>query len=207
MRSWWLCLVLLCLVLFIPSLSFADPPRAYLGLVAGAVYPLDDSAGVIDELELDSGYAFGGVLGLDYGQGRLELEGTYRKADVDRVELLGTRYDGGGEVSAFAIMANAIYSWQNPSPVRPFLLFGMGGSTIDLSDIRAGDIKVVDADDFQFAYQGGAGVEFCLGQSVRLGVEYRYFRVINEEFKDGAGNKFDYGFRTHNALAGIRFLF
>jgi len=205
MRCFWL-LAVLCLFL-LPVQAFADSPRIYVSLSGGGVYPIDNEAGLIDNLELDSGGGFGGAVGLDYGQGRLELEGFYRKSDVDEVELLGVDYNGNGEVKSFAMMANVIYTADNPTIFHPFFLFGVGGATIDLSKIAAGDIEVVDADDFQFAYQGGAGVEMLLGESFRVGVEYRYFQIINEQFKDGAGNKFDYGYRAHNALVSARLLF
>lgn len=205
MRCMWL-LAVLCLFL-LPVQAFADSPRLYVSLSGGMVYPIDNDAGLIEDLELDSGSVFGGAVGLDYGQGRLELEGFYRKTDVDRFKLLGVDYDGGGEVESFAMMANAIYTMDNPTSFHPFFLFGVGGATIDLSNITAGNVKVVDADDFQFAYQGGAGVEMLLGESFRVGVEYRYFQIINEEFKDGAGNTFDYGYRAHNAMVSARLLF
>jgi len=193
--------------LLFPAVVKAESYHPYLQLSGSYVWQEDNSAGIAEKIYMDDGYGIGGAVGLDFGVGRLEVEGYYRDCDVDKVKLLGTKYNGDGDISTFALMANAYYVLRNETIFQPYVMGGLGAAYIDLNNIDAGAIEFADVDDTQFAYQVGGGIELDVSPRFKINAEYRYFRLSNEQFEDGADNKFDYGYETHNAQVGVRFLF
>lgn len=181
------------------SAATADEvPGLYLGVGGGAdwLQEMDFSnGGVGNDIDSDVGYAAIGSLGYRYGNGlRTEIEGGYRNND-------GETGGANVETQAWNAMANVLYDFDTGIPLRPYLGVGAGAVNVDL------DVDGVGSDDnWAFGYQGIAGAEYALNDTVALFADYRYLATEGLDANPGAGSLRD-EYRSHTALAGVRWTF
>ncbi len=126
---------------------------------------------------------------------RLELEGSYRKVDFDQMTISGTTLSPQGDTTVKALMANAYYDFPMDSPLKPYVVGGIGRARRDM-DMTALGIRV-RGHETGGAYQFGGGLSYVLSEVVTADVGYRYLGLR----QDGD----DSGF--HEFLAGLRFGF
>jgi opacity protein-like surface antigen len=198
------------------SLAGATQAQAgdlYLSVFGGANF-LADSGGVavIDELgccgsdsanissDADTGFVIGGVIGkrLDNWAKnlRVELEASYRRNDLGGNWITTTSFSTGGVIdgnmSTFAIMANAWYDIDVGSKFRPYVGGGIGWGRMDgeialittfTSEGPSSGLRTTDTQsDSGFVWQLGLGVNYEVMPDVDVGLDYRYFRGPN--FRD-----------------------
>jgi opacity protein-like surface antigen len=207
-------LVVLIAGLLLPSSVLAEA-RQYISLMGGYTAVLDADAGFLEDAEFDDGFVAGVAVGYDfdtgneygYGDARLEVEFSYRKNDFDQVKFQGAEIAADGEVNSQSLMANAYYLVENPSIVKPFFLFGIGAARIDIDEASIAGVNFIDEDEYNLAYQAGAGLAFELTESLELDLGYRYFRIANTDFEDAVDNEFSFGYETHNAYLGLLYAF
>lgn len=207
-------LVVLVAGLLLPSSVLADA-RPYLSLMGGYTALRDADAGFLEDAEFDDGFVAGVAVGYDfdtgneygYGNTRLEIEASYRKNNIDQADFLGTKRTIDGQVRSQALMANAYYIFENPSFVKPFILFGIGAARVDIYKARIAGVNFIDDDEINFAYQAGAGLAFQLSRSLELDLGYRFFRVANTDFEDAVDREFSFSYKTHNAYLGLLYAF
>lgn len=151
--------------------------------------------------DYDPGFGIGGAVGYNLtDQIRVEGELAYRETDVDSVSLGGTTVSGGNlELEIWSGMVNTYYNIPLDDKVSPYLGAGIGAAYND------------NVEEFAFAYQAMAGVDFKVDEQGTLYGGYRYFGTteFEENFSDAVlGNvttKTDVS--QHIVEVGYRFTF
>ncbi len=188
----------------------------YLSLEAGANWVDDWSsiatranvAPVDAEATFSTGWAAFGSVGYAFaGNWRAELELGYRANELDGTTPAGLLWDEGDLWEASA-MANVIYDIRLGDKLGLSLGVGAGADYAELTDQRA--LAELSDEDWNFAYQGIAGLNYALGSRTTAFVNYRYLRVSNPDFdmRDqlGTGYEFDGDdFAKHTVTAGLRY--
>jgi len=160
-----------------------------------------------DEMSFDTGFAFMGAGGYDFGMFRLEGEFSYAYNDVDQYRenffFLSTFNAIDGAIDATSLLVNGYFDFENTSPVTPYVMGGIGFSYVELYDVVLSDgfntLFFSDQDDTVFAYQIGAGVEFNFNQTIAMDIGYRYFATSDLSY---SGVDVEYG--GHRVLIGVR---
>lgn len=179
-----------------PTMTKASEPigeRFYIDLNGGALF-LEDAS----DVSFETGWGINAAFGVNLGHGlSLELDGGYYTADVDgfdgRDEFFGE--DFGGDVEIVPILANLKYT----HPVTQYFNFYVGvgaGAVYTQSTASIGSFSVSD-DEWDFAFQGMAGLSIPLSEVLSLDVGYRFI---------GTGFNSD-ELRAHQVEAGINFKF
>jgi opacity protein-like surface antigen len=196
------------LVAAAPSANAGD---LYVSVFGGLNMLADDSGPVYtDETsswssDADTGFVLGGTVGttLDrWAQGlRVEMEVSYRRNDLggsyvtDPVVGLPDTGTIDGNLSTFAILANAWYEFDIGSKMRPYIGGGVGwarmrGDMVALTS--SGTSTTTSASDITesgFAWQLGLGGRYEVSPGVDVGIGYRYFR--GPDFHDFWGGDYD----------------
>lgn len=185
--------------------SAAESPGLYLGAGGGADWLQDmdlrggAAAPLSSQIDSDTGWAAIGSLGYRFGNGvRTEIEGGYRHND-------GNALIGNGkvntEVRAWDAMTNVLYDFDLGSPIRPYVGVGVGAVNVDA---KVGGVG--SDDNWAFGYQGIAGVEYALSDSLALFTDYRYLSTAGLNVNPGTANVHD-EYHSHTVLAGLRWTF
>jgi outer membrane protein OmpA-like peptidoglycan-associated protein len=159
------------------------------------------------------GWAAFGAAGFAMGQWRLELEGGYRHNDLESyvknwkgIYVLeeGRRFDPSGELTEASLMLNVIYDV--PIFERFSLSIGLGAGA-DFANFKLNTTWApVDEDDWHFAYQGLAGVNYALSEVTIIFVNYRYANVSDIGFDPTPLVHLEgEDFEKQAATAGVRF--
>jgi len=118
----------------------------------------------------------------------------YQSNDVDKV--VSVPY-AGATVKLFTYMANGYYDiGVKNSSITPYLIGGLGGTHVTLSD------NGVDLTHNVFAWQLGAGVGIKASDQLVVDVGYRY--LSPSKFTDGG---VDMTLASSNFMAGVRYSF
>jgi len=180
------------LVAAAPSANAGD---LYVSVFGGLNMLADDSGPVYSDTDgssawasdADTGFVLGGTVGttLDrWAQGlRVEMEVSYRRNDLGG-NWFSTDSDGAidGNLSTFAILANAWYEFDIGSKMRPYVGGGVGwgrmrGDMVALdSDGTETETYTSDRTESGFAWQLGLGGRYEVSPGVDVGIGYRYFR-------------------------------
>lgn len=180
-----------------PAATADEVPGLYLGVGGGAdwLQDMDLNGGPSGDIDSDIGFAAIGSLGYRFGNGiRTELEGGYRNNDGDTA-------GNNVETQAWNAMANVLYGFDLGIPVRPYLGAGVGAVNADV------DIDGVGSDDnWAFGYQGIAGAEYAVTDTVAIYADYRYLATEGLDVDPGAAS-IDDEYRSHTAMAGVRWTF
>jgi OmpA-OmpF porin, OOP family len=130
----------------------------------------------------DTGWAVLASVGYAFDHWRLEVEGGYRKNELDAL----TSFDpgpspiaAGDGINEISIMANAIYDF--PLTDRLSLSLGAGAGAVRV-DLDYQPTPGVNDDEWDFAYQGLAGLSYAIGHRTDLTLNYRYLRVVDPSF-------------------------
>ncbi len=169
---------------------------------------------ITGDVEFDNGYGVSGALGHAWGPFRLEGEISYRKNDLDKVNVTSLTVAGvvftalgsaslGGDISSLGFMANGFYDFDTGGPWVPFVGAGIGGARLNI-DIKsvAGVATVYDQSDTVFAYQAAAGIGYKFTPKIMATLSYRYFVTSDPTFNDGV-DKLEAEYRSHNIWAGL----
>lgn len=161
----------------------------------------------------DAGFAVFGAAGYSLDRWRLELEGGYRSNDVDSYvkeswsrRLMIEKSDVAGELSEASLMLNIVYD----VPVFERISFSVGlGAGADYSRLKlATHWTPVDEEDWHFAYQGLAGVNYAISETTVVFVAYRFTTVSDTAFDANEYVHFEgEDFEKQAATAGVRFTF
>ena len=126
----------------------------------------------------DTGWA--GLATVGYGFGnrwRIELEGGYRDNDIK------TR----GSLTEWSAMVNALYDIPVMNRLSVSLGIGLGEDYAELRrppSLSPAAAAAFRDHDWNFAYQGIAGVSYEISDRLDAFVNYRYLRVTEPEFSD-----------------------
>jgi OmpA-OmpF porin, OOP family len=156
-----------------------------------------------DVFSFDAGWAALASVGYGFGGNwRAELEAGYRSNETDQ----GLAAD----VSEWSAMVNVLYDFH----LTPQATLSLGaGAGADFAQLKV-DAFAYDADDWNLAYQGLAGIAYALSDNLDLTLTYRYLRISEPEFDGrtifpGPGTiafAFD-DVVKHTATIGLRYAF
>jgi OmpA-OmpF porin, OOP family len=198
------------LLLFAPAALAGEP---YIGIESGVVW-LNDSEVTTGQFgngkdTFETGWGLGGVGGYNFGTWRLEGEFVYRTSDfIEYISDSGEVDPAGGQMTSKLLMANGYYDFRKvSSSVIPFIGAGIGVANVrETAYDPPGGPKVVDDNDYVFAWQAIAGVGFSISKHITIDVSYRYFaasaQTIEMLWADNAESKTEY--RTSNIFVGLR---
>ena len=232
----------LAITLALASTAIATPAAgrdgsAYVGVEGGILY--------VDDMEFDveqTGFTFAPdlvrvdhnrgldldlVAGYDLGMFRVEGELGWKRASVDRVELLGfgalpvdsdeevAGFEGDGKVRILSGMLNGLVDMGDEDGFSGYLGGGVGIASVRYDAI--GDVPVdpdiptvtdvvIDDTDRALAWQLIAGVRYALSPNIDVGLKYRFFNTRRLEFGD-EDTRLEDKFRSHSLLASLIFNF
>lgn len=212
------------LVLGLPALAYGQLYRPAAGTqlyhpyvaVQGGFSFLADSdvsstAGVPEEATFDTGYGISLKIGTQINQLRIEGQVQYTENDLDKLRVstgLGTvAREAGGDVSATAFTANAVWVLAPQQKFHPYIGAGVGFAEVAINDATISGIKLADDSDTVFAYQLMAGVEVEVAPQAAVYAGYHYLATSDPEFQDASGNSFQAEYASHNIAVGLRLSF
>ena len=161
----------------------------YIGAYGELLMP-DNSNYPGGSVEFEENYGVGVALGYNVTNAiRGELELGYREMTIDKfIEYNNTVIEVDDDEDLYTAMVNAYYDFHNESPYSPYLGAGVGVAYQDY----------YGESEFQFAYQGMAGVNFRLSNVDTIYVGYRY--MATNKFDDMS----DIKYQNHILQAGYR---
>ena len=153
---------------------------------------LKTSAGTAHE-HFDAGYAYGGAVGYDNGDGmRLELDTTHQMSDLTRVGGVST--GGNGHLQSTSVMVNGQVDLTHHTSVTPYVGVGLG-----YQNIGANTAGLQDS-DWKPAYQAEAGLRTDISPKMSVFGEYRFSQSEAADL-DAAHQHF----ADHGLLAGLTY--
>src|SRR5260370_968235 len=111
-----------------------------------------------------------------------------------------------GHRNAYAFMTNAIYDFTFGWPVTPHLGLGVGAVQLHDSISRkapAIPISIASSSDWEFGYQGIAGIRYNINPALAFDLDYRYLATTDPTFKTVTGAKYRSEYTTHNVVASL----
>jgi opacity protein-like surface antigen len=154
----------------------------------------DTPAGTLHE-KFDTGYAIGGGVGYDTGDGtRIELDSTYQLSSLNR---LGGA-PASGHLDSTSVMVNGQVDLTHQSQVTPYVGAGIGYQDIGAS------LDGLQDHDWKPAYQAEAGLRDDISNKVSVFGEYRFSQSEAADLSD-AGVSAHQHFADHGLLAGLTY--
>lgn len=160
-----------------PDVAYSMPPLSgwYIGADAGAAFPGNSDF-------LNTGPTVNAQIGYNFGMFRLEAAGNYIRHDLRNFNDI--------YLNMTTLMLNGYYDFHNSSVVIPFIGAGAGWLhawyTADFDGF-----SISGPSKNEFAYQGIAGLGFCVTEHFRIDVRYRILSWTNG---DGYENIAEAGF-------------
>ncbi|MCB1134860.1 MAG: porin family protein [Chlamydiia bacterium] len=157
-----------------------------------------------DKFSYDLGWGIGAAVGHQWQAWAAEFEVSYRSNDTDKHTDSGGVSTAHGDLSAWAFMVNGYYRFYNECwDFTPYVGIGIGAARLSLDNTAPND-AVIDDTDTVFAYQGIAGVSYCVCDCWELFAEYRYLGTSDPEYRTSA-DRIDSEYGSHMVDVGIRF--
>jgi len=187
----------------------------YVGLEGGANW-IEDADWIFDvgapaTTSFDTGWAALGTVGYQWRSWRLELELGYRANELDTFQFPpGPSFAANGEFNEYTAMLNVLYDFGLTERLGLFVGAGAGGDFIEYEDNNSGHGVVIHDDDWVFAWQAIAGLNYHLTGRTDLFVAYRYFNADDPFFSTVAagGHSDSYDeIVKHTATIGLRYHF
>ncbi|WP_429886516.1 outer membrane protein [Geoalkalibacter halelectricus] len=165
-------------------------------------------------VDFDGGTAFGAALGYDFadrypqiGQGRMELEWSYRSNSLKDARFTDSRLVADGDITVWSLMVNSFAEIHGTRPWLPYIGLGGGYARLSVDNARlAGDPLGDDSDDV-FAYQFGGGLGYQINNQLTLDLGYRYFATLDATLRLADQSSVDWNYRAHTLLLGLRLTF
>jgi len=182
----------------------------YGGIWGGALFPDSsdmNNLSLTADVDYDTGYGVGLLMGYDFGEWRLDVEGSYRTSSVDTLNVNSApSTTSGGDLEVSALMINGYYDFEMPGDVSPYLGAGIGVARVSLDGYTSSGTLIVDDSDTVFAGQLSAGVLYALNEQVSLDLGYRYMMTGDAELNAPSG-KLETDADNHLILVGVKFHF
>jgi len=180
----------------------------YVGADVGASFLEDNkisgAANGAHKATSDTGWMALGQAGYAFGPWKVEGELSWRDNAVDKLDGNGAH----GSTTVLAPMVNGIYEFLPNSRVHPFVGVGIGAANVDAGDVTVRGVKRYSGDDWQFAYQGFAGVGVDVTNNVALKAQYRYFSTLDYDTETNpAGRRLENDYHDHAVLVGFTYKF
>lgn len=157
--------------------------------------------------KFETGWAGLGSIGYGMNHWRVEIEGGYRQNNLGRYIKNGwTLSDTSGDLTEITAMLNVLYDVPLTEAISFSLGMGAGGDYAEFNfDLPWHDIN---HDDWRFAYQGIAGLNYALTSSLAMYVNYRYLNADGPKFDADPWLSIDgEDLHKHTATLGLRYAF
>jgi OOP family OmpA-OmpF porin len=133
------------------------------------------------QASFDTGWTVLASVGHAWDSWRVEFEAGYRHNELDAYSITGIPITSvSADTWEATFMINALYDLALTDDLSISLGVGAGGDFAN-ADASLGPFSFED-DDWNFAYQGIAGINYAIGRQTALFVNYRYMRVMDPEF-------------------------
>lgn len=175
-----------------PKVSEPINERFYIDLKGGALWVQDSP-----DMSFETGWGLSGAFGVNLGHGlSVELESGYYSFDTDSIDgIKASDIDFDAEFEFVPVMGNVKYV----HPVTSLFNFYVGaglGAVYTQGEANLGSIEA-SGDEWDFAFQGFAGVSVPMSEILSFDLGYRYFATgFNSD-----------ELRAHSVQAGINFKF
>ena len=193
-------------------------PRWYAGLNGSLSYMADadlEGSGAISTLKFSSpGWGIGANIGYipaifadSWIDGmRFEGELYYRRNNTDTISNSGLTGKAKGSMSSLALMANAIYDYNNDTGWLPYFGAGIGMAQVK-SDMKSFVVNTSGSANV-FAYQFLVGIGYAPESmpTTLWNLGYRYFATAKPEFS-GVPTKVKSDYSSHNVELGVKVRF
>ncbi len=177
----------------LPTTPAVAQDGIYFGVHAGANFKHSlegdvKSGGASTPFELTSntGFMVGGALGYRWKMGlRVEGEITYRRVGNNDVTVGNATGAIDGNQNSVAFMFNGLYDFKLAERWRPYFGAGIGLSLngLKVESISSPSFDFIKDTNPTFAYQGIAGIDFSLSQTLSLGLQYKVFGTTGTDYK------------------------
>ena len=195
----------------------------YIGGHLGVNAPSDSEInGGALKAQHDALIGFGGVMGYDFGNFRVDGEIALRLNTTDRLGNLSLKRNSFGSnrksnTFAFSYMINGYFDLPTEGPLKPYIGGGVGFATVSIDWETPGfflsNIPVADDNDTGFAYQISGGIGYEINPRTTVSFSYRYFAVeeLQMVFAGGSpinpGQPFTMEYQSNEFNLGVRFMF
>ena len=153
------------------------------------------SAGVTSHEHFDTGYAYGGAVGYDMGNGaRVELDALHQQSNLSGIG--GTAANG--HLQSTSLMVNGQYDLTHNTRFTPYVGVGVGAQNVGAEIAGAHDA------DWKPAYQAEAGLRTNISDKVSVFGEYRFSQSEAANLSL-AGVDAHQHFADHGILAGLTY--
>ena len=220
--------------------ALARDGQAYVGVEAGAMFINDIQASATEpfdfdipafgplavgpqalgdsgffDVELDTGYDVGGVVGYDWGYFRTEVELSYRRAEftevaIDDEDFFGGEHDAKGRISSRSVVINVL----GDLPLGNGFV-ASAGPGIGWSSIRANPkVDLFDSGDYTnlqstrdsgWMLQGIASLRKELTANLDVGVKYRFVRSERRDYDSDLYGTVEARLKAHSLLATLTY--
>jgi outer membrane protein OmpA-like peptidoglycan-associated protein len=155
---------------------------------------------------LSDGFNAGARAGYEWGPIRFEEEFSFANNHGTRLSGAGASIPITGERNRYALMTNVLYDFPLGWIVSPHL--GVGIGAVNLHDSMATkpplpDVTIASSNDWQFGYQGIAGIRYNINPALAFDLDYRYLATTDPTFKAIGGVKYKSEYSTHNVVASL----
>lgn len=179
--------------------ALAGTPGYYVSGEGGVSLPPDLSLNSVtlgkNTESFGTGFAAGGALGYDYGNGwRIELNSLYQHTDLNRLNGAPAT----GHLSSTSVMANATYDLLPDAPFTPYVGAGLGLQNV------GGTVNGLHGRDWKPAYQAEAGLRTDISDKASVFGEYRFSQSGSVTLADATDTAHQH-FSDHALLAGMSF--
>ncbi len=212
-----------CWLLFLINIGETQENNWYVGIEGGySLLGREKSVGNILDLNVNfkDSVVFGGILGYDYGDYRIEGEIGKHLHSVDRFNIindgglglggLGDQAATSGKANHSRFMLNIVYDLQkipNFQNIEPFVGTGVGYSNIKWNNFSTSTATFANDSDNVFSYHIFAGARRSVTKRIEMQLKYRYFRSIGVDMVDRLNNKFDTSYGTHDFMFSLIYRF
>ncbi len=177
----------------------ASPAGPYVSGEVGASFVPDQSlthtpSGTMNE-SFDTGYAAGGALGYDFGDGRrVELDTLTTRANVNGLDGSAA----GGHVDATGVMLNGQVDLMQNSTTTPYIGAGLGYQSVGAA------VAGMHGQNWRPAYQLEAGLRHEISDDVSIFGEYRFTQAETSKISGGGASGHQH-FSNNALLAGVTY--
>lgn len=202
-------LALLLFLLFFPlTVGAADPVGAYLGVAGGIGKPESMTVQFGNEIGFERGAAFSLFGGYDFGFWRLELEGNWRRNDIDSLDTFGTRSESDGTVTATSLLLNGYLDYENSTLFTPWLGVGAGLADLSFTDLDESAGNLTEEGDLYLALQLLLGVSVDFRERFSAQIGYRLLWIPEVEFEEETfDSTSSENYLNHAVMVGLGYYF
>jgi opacity protein-like surface antigen len=155
---------------------------------------LKSAAGTGHE-NFNTGYAYGGAVGYDMGNGpRVEVDALHQMSNLSGIS--GTAANG--HLQSTSVMVNGQYDLIHDAKFTPYVGVGIGAQNV------GANINGVHDSDWKPAYQAEAGLRTNISEKVSVFGEYRFSQSEAGSLDLGGTNVHQH-FADHGILAGLTY--